>query len=761
MNIRHRRLSFSTNFKIIVAVTFIAMTLYYALETTKIERINLSLNSMMEDIKEQIFMSTYGSLKKGNMEQFNRQMVEIGKSHGILEYSLLDANGLVHYSSDPAKKNHTDPLVMGLEKQKTKIDGDNITYYFPVITVQYCSRCHMSWSLDSVNSYYKLTLDRAAVSEVSRLSWYHNLFIFFGGTLFLAFIYLLFDIVERRKHEEQLLLSASVFDNTVEGIAITDAKNTIQKVNAAFTEITQFSAEEAIGKTIHILNPDGSDTDVHIAMRKGLKDDGLWCGEMWNRRQSGEIFPTWLSVSVVKNIHGDIINFVSLFHDITDLKETQDRLKYQAYHDALTGLPNRKLFLDRLEMAIAHAQRYKEGVAVIFIDLDNFKNINDRYGHQTGDLLLKDVAQRLTTSCRDIDTVARLGGDEFTVILPSMESPEMVAPVVARILSALEAPLVTAEGDLYTGGSIGITMFPQDGDTIDALIKNADLAMYRAKQHGKGTYVFYTEAMTSSALHRIELENGLKQALHKEEFVLHYQPVVNIATGRITGCEALIRWQRVPGEFTSPAEFIPLTEQTDLVYPLGDWVMTTACQQIKRWHDAGYVDLSVAVNFSSKKFQEDNLADKIVHLFEKYDLRPDALHVELTELTVMGNLNSVKKNMQELHDAGVVIALDDFGTGYSALSYLQQFPLDIIKIDRSFVHDLVENKRDQSVARAILNLCSDLGMGVIAEGIENEQQLDFFRKHNCPEYQGFFFSKPLDADAFTALLKQHQRGSAE
>jgi len=758
MDLDSRQIRFSTYFKLIMAVTIIAMGSFFAVESTKIGRINDSLSASMEDIKEQIFMSTYDHLKKGNMELFNQQMVEIGKYRGIIEYTLLDAKGTIRYSSNRDLVNQSDYRVRGLEKSKALPAHNRTTYYTPVFTVEYCTRCHPDWKINTVNSYYKLTLDRRALTEINNLSVYYNILIFFGGLIFLGFIYLLFDVVERRKNQEQLLLSASVFDNTVEGIAITDHTNRIQKVNAAFTQITQFSTEEAIGQSIHILNPDGPDKDTLKELQKGLKEDGLWCGEVWNRRKSGELFPAWLSVSAITNIQGKTTHYVSLFHDITDIKRTQDRLEYQAYHDALTGLPNRQLFQDRMEMTVAHAHRNQEQFAVIFIDLDNFKNVNDCHGHQVGDLFLKEVSRRLKLCCRDLDTIARIGGDEFTIILPDIKNSNQVLSVIRRILRDLEKPFLLAETELYSGASIGITLYPEDGVTPETLIKNADMAMYRAKQQGKGTYVFYTEKITASVLRRINLEKGLRNALRKNEFLLHYQPVLDTTTETIVGCEALIRWQPQPGEIIPPNEFIPLSEESDLASSIGDWVIEEACCQLAAWRRAGFENFSVAVNLSSTKFREHQLAENIDRILRQHNLPASALHVELTETTVMEDVAAAKENMGKLHEMGIGIVLDDFGTGYSSLSYLKQFPLDIIKIDRSFVRELVDNPSDQAVARSIINLCHELGMGIVAEGIEKKEQLEFFRRHGCKKYQGFLYSKPVAAAEFTALLQQQKIG---
>ncbi len=752
MDVKSRKVRISTYFKLVVCLTVIIITAFILFEKTKVRRIDSSLTGYMNNLKDLIFMSTYDSLKKGNMKLFTRHLEEIGTYRDVGEFSLINPSGQIRYSSTPDLKGTIDPEVLGITRQKVKAAGEFTTYYFPVLTVEYCTRCHPSWAGGSVNSFYKLVLSRQALLSVRNVSFYSNLFIIGGGFIFLCFIYLLFDVLERKKEQEQLLLSASVFDNTIEGIAITNARGIIEKVNRAFSTITSFSPEEAIGQSIRILTPEGVDEKIHAQLREGLDRDGLWSGELWNRRKTGETYPIWLSVTAVRNGQGRITHYVSIFHDITEIKRSQDQLRHQVYHDALTGLPNRRLFNDRLEMAIAYAHRHREMVAILFIDLDNFKNINDSSGHQVGDLFLKDVAQRLEICCRDGDTVARFGGDEFVMILPDVMGTAAAGTIARRILHALAEPLRIRGYELFTSASIGVTFYPTDGGDVETLVKNADLAMYRAKERGKGNYTLYTETMSASVLRRIELENGLRNALKWDEFRLFYQPKIDIRDRRITGTEALIRWRRGNGELVSPGEFIPLAEETDLIIDIGEWVLRTACAQTRRWQEAGFEGLTVAVNVSGRQFQDEGLPDLVGRVLAETGLPPATLHVELTENIVMTNVETAVRNMSRLHEMGVLLALDDFGTGYSSLGYLKQFPLHALKIDRTFIRDLFQTPHDQAVARAILSLCRDLGLKVVAEGIETGEQLEFMCRHGCEEFQGFLFSRPVPPEEAEKLL---------
>lgn len=563
------------------------------------------------------------------------------------------------------------------------------------------------------------------------------------------------DITDRKRHEEQLLLLASVFENTVEGITITDAQGTIQKVNPGFTAITGYSAEEAVGQNPRILKSDHQGPEFYEKMWQEISDKGYWSGEIWNRRKSGEAYPERLSITAIRNSQGEISHYVAVFYDITDIKRGEEQLHYQAYHDALTGLPNRQLFIDRLETALAHARRSDIQMAVLFLDMDNFKNINDSLGHNVGDLFLQEVGKILERCSREEDTVARVGGDEFIMLLSEVRGERDAFEVARRIVASFAQPIVLQEHELFAGASIGISIFPGDGRDAETLIKNADLAMYRAKAAGKNNYQLFTESMNEQVTRRLVLENDLRRALERQEFEVLYQPKVDIDSGTIAGCEALVRWRR-DGELVSPVEFIPLAEETGLIVPIGEWVLQTACKEAGIWRERGY-PVSVAVNLSPRQFHEKDLVEKVVAMLEETGLTPAALELEITEGIVMDDVAEAIRTLRALREQGILFAIDDFGTGYSSLQYLKQLPLDSLKIDRAFIRDLPGDEEDAAIAAATISMAHSLGLKVVAEGVETEAQLYFLQQRGCELFQGYLFSKPVDAETFFRYLEEGRR----
>jgi diguanylate cyclase (GGDEF)-like protein/PAS domain S-box-containing protein len=563
------------------------------------------------------------------------------------------------------------------------------------------------------------------------------------------------DITERRQAEEEMRLAASVFHTTHEGILVTDARGVIVSVNPAFTEITGYEAEEAIGKTPRLLKSDHHGDDFYDTMWRELRAEGRWQGEVWNRRKSGEAILEWLTVSAIRSADGRHRRYIGIFSDITELRRKDEQIRHQAYHDALTDLPNRSLLIDRLERAIASAARHNTSVATLFIDLDRFKVVNDSMGHHEGDKMLQIVAQRLVESIRKSDTVGRLGGDEFVVILTDFKEISEIIQVVEKLNYTLANPMNLGGRTVHSGASIGIAVFPQDGADAMSLMRNADTAMYQAKAAGRGTFRFFDPSMNERAVRRMELEGQLRRALENEEFELFYQPKVNIKDGKLCGAEALIRWRQADGSLVSPAEFIPLAEETGLIVPIGYWVAEEACQQLRLWRDGGLLLSRIAINISPFHFQDENLPIRLEAIIAKTSLTGDALEVEITETAVMDDPRKATIMLERIRGLGIDVSIDDFGTGYSSLAYLKRFPISVVKIDRAFVAELGVNPEDAAIVKTIVALAKTLKLDVIAEGVETQEQWDFLAEAGCEIAQGYFFSRPLPADQFLAWARKN------
>ncbi|MFV1952094.1 MAG: EAL domain-containing protein [Nitrospinota bacterium] len=562
------------------------------------------------------------------------------------------------------------------------------------------------------------------------------------------------DITKRKQAEEKLRMAAKVFENTTEGIMITDRRGNIQSVNSAFTIITGYSAKEAIGKTVDLLRSETHDSDFYKNIWKTLLKRGYWQGEISSRCKDGKSFPAWLNLNTIRDDKAKAINYVAVFSDITKIKQSEDRLNYLAHHDLLTGMPNRLLFQDRLQQALKQAKRYGKFVGLLFLDLDRFKTINDILGHSIGDLLLQSVAERLKECVRDSDTISRWGGDEFAVILPTLEQAADAAKVAKKILKALSEVFVVKAHEFFVSVSIGIAIHPSNGRDAETLVKNADTAMYHAKERGKNNYQFYTDTLNAKSIGWLALETSLRHALEKEEFLLYYQPQVDLKTGRIIGMEALIRWQQFE-RLVPPKDFIPLAEETGLIVPMGEWGLRMACRQNKLWQAAGFTPMPVAVNLSARQFQQKDLLETIDRVLKESGLDSKYLELELTESAVMQDAETTIVILQELKARGVKISIDDFGIGYSSLNYLRRFPINKLKIDQSFVQDITTNPEDAAITTAVISLGHNLNMQVIAEGVESREQLIFLHKHHCDKAQGFYFSPPLPVEAFTVFLQQN------
>lgn len=558
------------------------------------------------------------------------------------------------------------------------------------------------------------------------------------------------DITERHQMQEKLQLAATVFESTAEGVLITDTRQRINAVNRAFSEITGYSEQEALGETPRLLASGLHDSAFYAAMWYQLTAEGHWQGEISNRRKNGEIYPSWLTISAVRNREQFITHFVAVFADISSLKHAQARLDYQAHHDPLTGLPNRTLFESRLHAALLHSLEFNSLGAVLFLDLDRFKHINDSLGHPVGDLLLKGIAQRLKENLRDIDTVARLGGDEFIILLPGLLHPSDAETIANKLLICFTAPFQAGEHEFFMSASIGSCLFPTDGSDVATVVKNADAAMYRSKAKGRNRVENYTTDLTSQASARIALEHELRRAMERNEFSLCYQPKISLLDHQLVGAEALLRWNHPTLGEVPPEQFIPLAEENGMILQIGDWVLKQACLQMREWNKRYAPFGALSVNLAGAQLRQPGLLADIKQLLFDYPLAPGCLQLEITENFIMSQAEEALTVLRKLKELGVQLAIDDFGTGYSSLSYLKRLPLDILKIDQSFVRSLPDDPHDVAIVRAIIALSRSMQLTVIAEGVENSEQQQFLAQEGCEQIQGFIVSLPLPPNEFSA-----------
>ena len=561
------------------------------------------------------------------------------------------------------------------------------------------------------------------------------------------------DITERKQVEERLKQSIKVLENSAEAILITDAQPRIITVNKAFTQITGYSEEEALGKSTTLLKSGKHSHKFYKNMWRSINQLGYWEGEIWNRRKNGEIFPEWLHISVIKDeITDKVTNYLAIFSDLTIRKQTEQRLTYLAHYDDLTGLPNRILFYERVSRALYHAQQKGDMVAVMFLDLDGFKYVNDTWGHLVGDLLLKEVANRLTECQRQTDTIARLGGDDFTLVLEHVKNIQEAEKFAQNILKVMRTPFHLNQHETFITVSIGISLYPNNGEDVETLLKNADAAMYRAKENGKNNYQFFTPQIKIKFHKRLFMETQLRYALERDEFVLYYQPQKHLASGHIIGTEVLLRWQHPDMGLMLPYTFIPLAEETGLIVPIGEWVLRHTCLQHQIWRNNGQPILRMSVNLSSRQFKQCNLMKSVLRILDETNIDPTLLELELTESLLIQDIDFAEKILNQLKEMGIQLAIDDFGTGYSSLTYLKRFPVDKLKIDQSFVRDIPKDKNDMSITRAIIALAHSLQLSVIAEGVETQSQQAFLKSLKCDEAQGYLIGRPLPKKEFIELL---------
>ncbi|MGU9807926.1 EAL domain-containing protein [Pseudomonas sp. Fig-3] len=562
------------------------------------------------------------------------------------------------------------------------------------------------------------------------------------------------DISQQRRAEKDLRMAATVFEHSTSAILITDPAGYIVQANEAFSRVSGYAVSQVLDQLPNMLTVD-EQQEAHLRyVLKQLQQHSTWEGEVWLKRRNGEHYPAWVGITAVLDDEGDLASYVCFFSDISERKASEQRIHRLAYYDALTHLPNRTLFQDRLHTALQSAERQKNWVVLMFLDLDRFKPINDSLGHAAGDRMLKEMATRLLGCVADDDTVARMGGDEFTLLLQPRSSREMALNrainVAEQILASLVRPFVLEGREFFVTASIGIALSPQDGNELSQLMKNADTAMYHAKERGKNNFQFYQADMNASALERLELESDLRHALEQNEFVLYYQPQFSGDGKRLTGAEALLRWRHPRRGLVPPGDFIPVLEELGLVVDVGDWVISEASRQLKTWHQAKVRVPKVSVNISARQFSDGQLGTRIANILRSTGLPPACLELELTESILMREVSEAMQILAGLKNLGLSIAVDDFGTGYSSLNYLKQFPIDVLKIDRTFVDGLPSGEQDAQIARAIIAMAHSLNLAVIAEGVETHEQLDFLREHGCDEVQGYLFGRPMPANRFEA-----------
>lgn len=571
-----------------------------------------------------------------------------------------------------------------------------------------------------------------------------------------AFVELARITIEQKRNDENLQLASTVFHSSLDAILITDPNNTILAVNPSFTQITGYSAHEAVGQNPSILSSGKYDAEFYRAMWANIQKTGQWQGEITNRRKNGELFVEWLTINTVYDEQRNVLRRIGIFSDITEKKQTEELIWRQANYDTLTGLPNRRLFLDRLTQEIKRADREDTPVTLMFIDLDHFKEVNDTLGHEAGDTLLKEAAQRITRCIRETDTLARLGGDEFTIIFPKMADSKRLEEVGDQIIETLSNPFMIENTPAYVSASIGITLYPQDADSLQELLRNADQAMYVAKEQGRNRFSYFTQSMQREAQYRLQLSNDLRNALENNEFELHYQPIIELSSGKVYKAEALLRWRHPLRGYVSPAQFIPIAEEIGLINKIGGWAFREAAHKAQAWNDVmadQQCAIQISVNNSPRQFATGSANLDMVSYLRDIGLPPACIVVEITEGLLMDERPEVTEKLLAFRDAGIQVALDDFGTGYSAMSYLQKFDIDYIKIDQSFVRDMVENPGDQAIAEAIIVMSHKLGIKVIAEGVETQAQRDLLAAAGCDYVQGYYFARPMPGDQFDQYVK--------
>ena len=564
------------------------------------------------------------------------------------------------------------------------------------------------------------------------------------------------DVTQRRMDEDSLRQAAAVVDATQEGVLVTDAQQHIVHCNPAFTRITGYTQAEILGKSPGLLKSGRHDKSFYDSLWNALENRGSWSGEVWNRRKNGEIYPQWQCIRVIRDEQSDISHYVAVFSDISVLKRSQRELDYLAHHDPLSNLPNRLLFTERVERALDHDHIEPQCGAVLLIDLDHFKHINESLGHNIGDLLIKDVGQRLSEQLGKRMTLARLGGDEFGLLYEHCANAEQAAVMAQRLQNCLNRAFNVMDNELFITASIGISLYPDDAHDVDQVLRNADSALFKAKNGGRDSYAFYSQELTQHAHQRVELTSALRHALDNQELRVHYQPLICLKSRRMIGAEALIRWQHPLRGLVSPGEFIPIAEETGLIGALDTWVLQQSCRQMVAWHTAGLPLQFVAVNVSSRLFSRGELDQRVAEVLRDTGLNPACLELEVTESAVMEDADAALALMERLRALGVRLAIDDFGTGYSSLARLKRLPVHKLKLDQSFVSGLPHDQDDVAITLAVIALGHSMGLKVLAEGIEQPEQLALLDELGCDHGQGYHFGRPQPAEQLAELLAQQR-----
>ena len=563
------------------------------------------------------------------------------------------------------------------------------------------------------------------------------------------------DISLRKQMEGQLHLSAKVFESSNEAILISDGKNRIISVNHRFEQITGYRAAEVLGSEAAILGADSENPSFYRNLHAILLEQGSWQGEASDRRKGGEIYPVWLSISLVRDKRGNPEYHIASFSDITERKQQEAQIEHLAFHDLLTGLPNRRLLIDRIQVAIAQAARDANGLALLFVDLDRFKTINDSLGHQAGDQLLRLVGERLKSWVRSGDTVSRVGGDEFIVLCPDCDSPEGASSLGDKLLGAIAQPYQIDDTELVITASIGIALYPDNGADANSLIGNADVAMYLAKENDRNNYQFYSPELNARNLERLQMELRLRHALEEGEFLLYFQPQIDARDGKIVGAEALIRWLEPELGLIPPGRFIPLAEETGQIQAIGEWVLQQSCRHLKKWQEMGLTNLPIAINLSARQFKQSSFVDTIGQTMAEHKLPAHLLELELTESMLMKDVPQTTAKLNQLKKMGFRISIDDFGTGFSSLNYLRHFPLDVLKIDQSFVRELFDEGAALAIIESIIALARSLGMRTVAEGVETAEQRAILESSGCDILQGYLISRPLPEAEFLEWVQHY------